>query len=128
MARKPVLLTVTMKKRAKKDTLKDREKLVDRAALVARLNSLGETRRALTLARNAINEHDKQHITYARDSPAYAASLEHGQRMREQEAMLARDLRAAMTPRGTPMGMTPGPVPRTPIHLLPPLGVLPPRY
>ena len=127
MARKSVL-TVTVKKKAKKDALRDREKLVDRAALVARLHSLGETRRAIALARNAINEHDKQTHSYARDSPAYAASFEHGQRMREHEAMLARDLRAAMTPRGTPVGMSPGPVPRTPIHLLPPLGVLPPRY
>lgn len=122
-------------------SLKKRESIIDRAALIARLNAIGEGRRALILQRNAINEHDKQHRTYVKDSPAYAASFERGHQMRENEQRLAHDVRAAMTPRG----MTPGSLRLgssgsvTPAYLLrpfapltpgsrPPLGELPPLW
>ena len=105
-------------------SLKKRENILNRAELIARLNAIGEGRRAQILQRNAINENDKLTHTYARDSPAYAASFEHGHRMRENEERIAQQIRAAMTPRGmTPhRGTTPGVVPMTPAYLLPPLG------
>ena len=121
-------------------SLQKRERILNRAALIARLNDIGEARRAQILQRNAINEHDKLQHTYARDSPAYAASFERGHRMRENEARLAHQIRMAMEPRlltvpvppstlRMPMGMTPHrgitPVgaPLTPASLLTPLGV-----
>ena len=113
-------------------SLKKRENILNRAELIARLNAIGEGRRAQILQRNAINENDKLTHTYSRDSPAYAASFEHGHRMRENEERIAQQIRAAMTPRapmGMPQGMTPhrgttpGVVPMTPAYLLPPLGV-----
>jgi hypothetical protein len=113
---------------------------LNRAELIARLNALGEGRRALILQRNDLNEEEKLQRTYARDSPAYAASFERGHQMRENEQRLAQQIRAALTPRG----MTPGNVGyragiATPPHLLrpfapgtpgslPPLGELPPPW
>ena len=122
-------------------SLKKRENILNRAELIARLNAIGEGRRAQILQRNAINEHDKLTHTYARDSPAYAASFEHGHRMRENEARIAQQIRAAMArPRevSTPSvasfssmppgitphrGTTPAAAPMTPAFMLPPLGV-----
>ena len=106
------------------DTLKIRERLADRAALIARLNGIGERHRALVLSRNTTNEEDRRRLSYAKDSPAYVASYAQGVKMRENEERLVQEIKAAMSPRYR--GMTPDQAaPSTPIHLLPPLGKLP---
>ena len=106
------------------DTLKIRERLADRAALIARLNGIGERHRALVLSRNTTNEEDRRRLSYAKDSPAYVASYAQGVKMRENEERLVQEIKAAMSPRYP--GMTPDEAaPSTPIHLLPPLGRLP---
>ena len=51
--------------------LKIRERIAERAALIARLNGIGERHRALALARNRTNEEDRRRLSYAKDSPAY---------------------------------------------------------
>ncbi|HQU34849.1 MAG TPA: hypothetical protein PLB88_11070 [Thermoanaerobaculaceae bacterium] len=121
-------------------SLQKREALLDRVALVARLNELGESRRAQTHARNLINEHEKLHATLAKGSDVQKESAVIGEGLRHNEQEFARDFRdalrtpAGMTPYsrfGTP-AMTPGrPGTTTPAWMLPPLGVtpvqLPPR-
>ena len=126
----------------KKISLKKRENLVDRAALVARLNALGETRRSQIHLQNLINEHGR--LPTFVDPDIQQASAAVGHALRRNEARLARDFSHALlrparhrrTPRAPDVpspaapsmappsvapGMTPATeVPGTPAYLLRP--------
>ena len=79
-------------------SLKKRENLVDRAALVARLNALGETRRSQIHLQNLINEHGR--LPTFVDPDIQQASAAVGHALRRNEARLARDFSNALRPTG----------------------------
>ena len=96
--------------RKKVISLKRRENLVDRAALVARLNALGETRRSQIHLQNLINEHGR--LPTFVDPDIQQASAAVGHALRRNEARLARDFSNALnrpTRRGVPRGDVPSP-------------------
>ena len=75
-------------------TLRKRENLIDRAALVARLNALGETRRSQIHLQNLINEHSR--LPKFVDPEVQRDSAAIGHLLRRNEAQLARDFTTAL--------------------------------